>query len=184
MSLLRQRWPSMVALLLLLLALIWLRSVVLTFIVQPIAWLLWAAWRLLASVDETILWTILILVCAGIALRAIPFGPGPQDEDAFPVPPSSSAGDRYAHWRALVDSARGHEGRSTLLLLLRQLAANVADVARRSPPSGMSSSNRGLIAWLSRLVPAYRRRRDWNEIESLLVWMESTLEIEHERSAD
>jgi hypothetical protein len=38
-------------------------------ILEPLAWLLWAGWRLLASVDQEIWWVLIALACAAPVIR-------------------------------------------------------------------------------------------------------------------
>ncbi len=181
MTTLRKRWPSLVAALILLAAVIWFRAALLDLIIEPIASLLWALWRVLASIDQAVLWGILVLVCAALALRLVPFGLGLRDDEERTS--QAAVGDRRAHWQTLVASARDHEGRMALRVILGGLAQDVAEVTR-TPVQSEQPPSEGPFAWLMRLVPGFGRRRDWSEIDRVLTGMESALEIKHADSPD
>ncbi len=177
----RRHWSSLIAALFLLAAVVWFRATLLDLIIEPIASLLWALWRVLASIDQSVLWGILVLVCAGLALRLVPFGSGLHDDEERTS--QAAVGDRRAHWQSLVAAARDHEGRMALRQILGGLAQNVAEVTR-TPVQSEEPATDAAFAWLIRLVPGFGRRRDWSEIDRLLTGMESALEIKHANSPD
>ena len=53
---------------------------VVSLILQPLAWLLWAGWRVLASVDPEIWWVIVALACAVSVIRLFDAQLRSQDE--------------------------------------------------------------------------------------------------------
>ncbi len=181
-----RRWPWLAALSMLMAVIVVFRSALIALVLRPIALLLWALWRILASVDQNVLWLILIGICSALVVRVVPLPRGTEDEVESEPGHGSISPSRLAHWTTVAAGAsRGGEGRTALLLLVRNLAATVAEVTRLSAPSADRSEQPGraesVNALLSRLVPGYRRRRETREIEELLNWMESALEISHDR---
>ncbi len=158
-----------------------LRAWAMTLIIEPIAWLLWAGWRILASVDRGVLWVLLVVLCAVLLFRMVPLTGGPQDEGASRIRPRTDSLDRLDHWEAVVASAdRSHEDRAALITILRELAGTVAAQTKMPPPPAAPAVRDGTASALARLLPGFRRRLDLSEINRLLDWMESSLEIKDE----
>ncbi len=176
----RTRWPWVVAILALVASLVVFHSTLMTLVIEPTAWLLWAAWRIMASANQNVCWTILIVLCAAIILRLVPLGAilhADEADDTHSLS-FSTTGNRLAHWKSLVESARGHEGRASLLLMLNEMALHMAHVAKVPPPPSPRDMN-SLGSMLARILPGFQSRRDWTEIAGLLDWMEAALEITH-----
>lgn len=179
---------------------IFLRSFLVRLILEPIAWLLWAGWRLAASVDRGVCWALLVLVCAAVVIRLASAGFGSHDDDQDMHGSDPDARSRIDHWQAVAARARlGKEGRAALRTSLGLLAASVAEATRRRPPHHLSmevptSTAESLLssqiprrpvtppvtALLNWLFPGRGRRADSRATEELLDWMESAMEITHE----
>jgi hypothetical protein len=174
-----------------------LRDQLFTFLIEPIGWLLWAGWRILASIDPGVIWLILIIACIVLFVRVVPTvtvaHPDSSDESGHAPDP----GDRLAHWqgraaRAMQDAA----GRSAFRQNLESLALSVSVATRIPRPGSLPGASPGgyeddslwqppgrqarFKEWLRRLVSAdWRSEQD--AIENVLDWMESSLEIKNER---
>lgn len=72
MKYLRNNWRSFLVLSLLLGLVINFRTFLLTNVFEPIAILLWAAWRIVISVDQNTYWIILILISSILMIRIAP----------------------------------------------------------------------------------------------------------------
>jgi hypothetical protein len=160
-------------------------------ILEPLAWLLWAGWRVLASVDQEIWWVILAVACAVPIIRLFDTQLRLHDVSRSGETTDSGAGGRAEHWtNRAAGLAQGDGGREALRGDLESLAASVAEATRLPLPSGLgreqASSKRpsarraapgwagaGLLHWM----PGARRRADRRAIEELLKWMEVALEI-------
>jgi hypothetical protein len=174
---------------------------IVSLILEPLAWLLWAGWRLLASVDQEVWWVILALACAVPVIRLFNSLLRLDDVHRSSDAVVSDRGGRVEHWRSRAAGlAQGDGGRAAFRADLETLAASVAETTRtRLPPelsrepggakqasltgtrgAGASPAGPGLMRWL----PGFRRRADEQAIEELLRWMETALEIrddEHSR---
>lgn len=169
------------------------RGFLLTFLIEPIGWLLWAGWRLLASVDRSLIWLILIIACSLLIIRLVPPDVVGGEDDHEESRQSWGSGDRLAHWRPwAARSMTDVAGRSAFRLSLETMAAAVAEAARiplpdslhaqpdtREHEPGAQAGVARLGAWLARMSPDHRRREDARRIDNLLNWMESALEIKH-----
>lgn len=79
------------------------RSFFMTNIIEPIAILCWAVWRIVASVNQNIYWMILIFVCTLLLIRLIPSGKANLPNPAYTYrhkPPS-----RVEYWQTLIRDA-------------------------------------------------------------------------------
>ena len=168
-----------------------LPGLLLTFLIEPIGWLLWAGWRILASIDRSLIWLSLIIVCSLLIIRLVPPDVvGGEDDQAEPRQ-SWGSGDRLTHWRTwAARSMTDDAGRSAFRLSLESMAAAVAEATRTplpAPPDARDHGSRGqdgiarLGARISRMLPDHRRRQDARRIDDLLNWMETSLEIKHEQ---
>jgi hypothetical protein len=166
------------------------RAFLLTFLIEPIGWLLWAGWRLVASVDRGLIWLIVIVACSLLIIRLVPPDVVGREVDHSETSPPWNPGDRIAHWRTwAARSVTDASGTSALRLTLETMAAAVAAATRTPLPTPLDARNHGprrqsaiarLGAQISRMLPDHRRRRDARRIADLLNWMESALEIKHE----
>jgi hypothetical protein len=171
------------------------RGPIVTLILEPLAWLLWAGWRLLVSVDQKVWWLILASGCAVLVIRLFDAqlrlqDVGPSGESTEPGP-----GGRIEHWMdRAAGMRRGDGGREALRADLASMAALVAETTRTPfPPEwdrepsrarpvspGVTAVERLEAALLHRL-PGFRRRADERRIERLLNWMEAALEIRDDK---
>ena len=167
-------------------------------ILEPVAWLLWAGWRLLAAVDQEVWWVILALACAVPVIRLFDAQLRLHDAGRAGGAADSGSSGRVEHWinRAAAD-AQGDGGREALRGDLESLAASVAEVTRMPLPSELGrerlsskqvSPRDAPAGWAAaaslRWLPGSRRRAGQQAIEGLLHWMEDALEIrddEHSR---
>ena len=164
---------------------------VVSLILQPLAWLLWAGWRVLASVDPEIWWVIVALACAVSVIRLFDAQLRQQDESHSGDAAQPGSGGRVEHWMDRAAGMRRSDGgREVLRADLVSLAASVAQTTRtalppewgREPSPAKQLSPRitaaeragsALLRWL----PGSRRRADEQAIARLLGWMEAALEI-------
>ena len=102
------------------------RSFLLTNIVEPVALLFWALWRIITSVDQHIYWSVLIVFCSILALRLIPSGNDSSSGSAYNDREKSLI--RVEHWQTLMRNAvlgndESRRLRDSLKDLLRSIAA-------------------------------------------------------------
>lgn len=101
--------PLLAVILLVVFGLTW-RAALMAYIVQPVALLFWAAWRVVASVYQNVYWIFLIVVCFLLILRiAIPkresrLRSAYKDREASPNPVES--------WQSLLEEA-GLQGQAS-----------------------------------------------------------------------
>ncbi len=89
------------------------RSFFMANIIEPIAVLCWALWRIVTSVNQNIYWVILIIVCLIMAHRLIPVG-----KDRLPNPAYSykyKSPNRVEYWQTLITESALGEGESERL---------------------------------------------------------------------
>ncbi len=116
--------PLLLLLSMLAAALIGFRSVFVPYLVEPIAALLWAAWRLILSVDQNTYWGLLILVCVIVTVRVFATGTSGS--------PSAESSRRHEpralveRWQsALADKTFGQEHETELRSSLSNLLASM-----------------------------------------------------------
>ena len=173
------------------------RGTIVSLILEPLAWLLWAGWRLLASVDQQIWWVLVALACAVPVIRLFNSQLRLHDVDRPPEAWESSPGGRVEHWISRAARlAESEAGRRALRADLESLAASVGETTRMSLPPDLTreraparqaslatpphSLAERAAAELVGLLPGYRRRADLQAIERILNWMEGALEIRHD----
>jgi len=162
------------------------RSLLVPLVFEPMAWLIWAGWRVLASVDRGICWGLVVVVCSALVIRLISAHSASHDERRYGPESGEATGDRLSHWQAAAaHAARSGEGLAELRDSVDALARSVAEMTR-SPLPGWASekSSRGPLAWISRLLPTPRKRAHLRAIEARLTWMESALEVKHDREPE
>lgn len=100
-------------------------------IVGPLAAVLWATWRVIISIDQSVYWGALIVMYSIVMIRLLP--------RAHKSP--STPGDHHRHeprtqvehWRALIENAAlGHEQRAALRNRLRALLASTVSQRERA----------------------------------------------------
>jgi hypothetical protein len=86
------------------------RNFVLGFFLEPIALLLWAAWRVILSVDQTVWWGLLIFAIFLLALRFIPTESGGyQRPNHYDDTTHGNNGERLAYWSRRIQASAGKE---------------------------------------------------------------------------
>src|SRR5574340_770302 len=181
----RRLWVP-IALLIITVGIVSLWPALVTWIFEPMAWLAWAGWRVLAAVDQGVCWAILVVVCAALVFRLALVMPGSPDEEHAQAAVGSAREDRLVHWQMLARRAEsGAEGRREFLASLRLLASSVSELTRTHPPRpAMDGTGGGPRAWLTGLLPGRRRISERAAIEELLAGMEAALEITDERHSE
>ncbi len=89
------------------------RTLATSVIVQPIAVLAWAAWRILLSVDQDVYWLIVLLACTVAAISLLPSPRRGQGQQAYArdfLPPAP-----VAYWRRRLEAAFAHKGQPEAL---------------------------------------------------------------------
>jgi hypothetical protein len=147
------------------------RSFFMANIIEPIAVLFWAFWRIIASVNQSIYWSILILICLILVLRLIPI-----ENDNLPNPvynyrykPSS----RVKYWQTLIDeSILGKEEGKRLRVNLENLfkSANAESGRTDSKDSDEANANgqRQLSLRAKRFLFPQKRTDGAFDIKSLI----------------
>ncbi len=107
------------------------RLQLMTFVLEPIALLLWAAWRIVAAVDQHVYWILLVIIAAALLLRLIP-----SDADGAPVHPSYRASarplSRIESWQAVLGKAHAPQSdREGLRHQLQKLGVAVVEATER-----------------------------------------------------
>lgn len=110
------------------------RLFVMDYIVKPVALLLWAAWRILASVDQNVYWVALIVFCAVLIIRLIPSGkddsPGLAYGNTYKPP------NRVEYWQTLIAySVLGKNKSENLRNNMKELYMSVISVVERPAAS-------------------------------------------------
>lgn len=109
-----------------------------TLVIEPIALMFWALWRLAASIDQEVIWTILILVCAVSVVYLVTAGERRSPQSAYRLPIVSL--NRLEHWQKLIESAASDpkemdDLRGSLLDLLIHAGAAPGQSEKSSNPS-------------------------------------------------
>ena len=89
------------------------RSFLMDNVIEPVALLCWAVWRIISSVDQNIYWIALIVICTILVVRLIP---SEKDNSSSPAlnqtykPPN-----RVEYWQTLIDEAMLGKNKSEYL---------------------------------------------------------------------
>jgi hypothetical protein len=93
--------------------LIGFRSFLLDNIVQPVALLFWAVWRVISSVDQYVYWVVLIVCCVIFLIRLIPSekdnSTNPSYNQTYKPP------NRVEYWQNLIDESMLGKNKSEYL---------------------------------------------------------------------
>lgn len=207
----QNNWRSFLVLSLFLGLAINFRTFLLTNVFEPIAILLWAAWRIVISVDQNIYWMILILISSILMIRIAPFRKKTPDtvygEDRSPA-------NRVEDWlRLMKDASLGMDQteylRDSLKWLLQSIqqverfhSMNLDEAVKTEVPLLPPAVQRFLFPpkrthnvfsgdyrmRLFFLTPKWFRRwagttfrTDNVAIEETLLWMESVMEINNDQ---
>lgn len=108
-----------------------LRTTLLTYLIEPIAALLWIAWQIVSSIDQQIYWALLITLCAILVFGLIPIRKQKPSKSAYTYANASQS--RLEFWRsALKDAPRGKNEREFLRDNLKNLFIAVVSQSERS----------------------------------------------------
>lgn len=139
------------------------RTLTASVIVQPIAVLAWAAWRILLSVDQDVYWLMLLLACTVAAISLLPSPRRGERQQAYArdfLPPAP-----VAYWRGRLEAAFADKGQpEALRSSLRDLFISVVvDAGGRSSShleSLIDSQPGEYPAAVKLLFPRSQLRRD------------------------
>jgi hypothetical protein len=96
------------------------RSFLMTNIIEPVALLFWAIWRLVSSVDQNTYWMFLILLCMFLVIYLVASGRRRAPGSAYHEINNSL--NRIEYWKKLIkDSSLGSRDREYLQSNLRNL---------------------------------------------------------------
>ena len=118
------------------------RSFLMTNVIEPVALLFWAVWRIVSSVDQNIYWVVLIFFCIYLIIRLIPSKTDnlPNSADDF----TFKSLDRVESWQTLIrDAALGKNESEILQDRLKELYWTVSAEAEWSD-SHVSNENKTL----------------------------------------
>jgi type IV secretory pathway VirB3-like protein len=100
------------------------RSFLMDYIVEPIALLFWAVWRIISSVDQNLYWIALIVICTLLVIRLIP-----SEKDNSPSPAyiyKYKPPNRVEYWQTLIDeSVRGKNKNEYLRYRMQELTMTI-----------------------------------------------------------
>lgn len=107
------------------------RSFIMANIIEPIAVLCWALWRIIASVNQSIYWLLLIVICLVLVFRLVPV-----ENDNRPNPTYTyryKSPNRVQYWQTLIhESILGREEGERLRVNLENLFTSVNAKSGRS----------------------------------------------------
>jgi hypothetical protein len=108
------------------------RSFLMAYIIEPVALLFWAVWRLVSSVDQNIYWMALIVLCIFLFLSLIPSENARPADSAYNDTRKSL--DRIEYWQAAINQASmGEKERQHLRDSLKELLiASTAQLERQA----------------------------------------------------
>lgn len=181
-----------------------MRDFLLANLVQPVALLFWAIWRVAASVDQQVYWALVIAV--GFMIMGQLFVPRNRHGRRSAYAHESLPPTRFEHWRRLIDQAAdGWEERERLRLAMAKLLQtvvgqehgfeiNLLDERSSERPWSPPKVVRELLTpnlrparqpmlefvprWIRRRIGQIRHTEDrW--IQETIAWMESEMDINH-----
>lgn len=107
------------------------RAFLMANIIEPVAYLCWAIWRAVASVNQNIYWVILIIICSIIMIRFIPSGKDDPAGSAYRYTYKSP--NRVEFWNTLIQNAMlGKEEAESLRDGLKKLFVSALSQVERS----------------------------------------------------
>ncbi len=114
-------------------------SLLMGYLVEPLAISLWLAWRVVLSVDQSVYWTLLILVCSTLMLAFLSYGE--RDTATEERTGGRGLGVRLERWQLLLKAAaREDDEDSELRMRLRSLLASVIGAAVESDPAPLEKA--------------------------------------------
>lgn len=129
------------------------RSFLMDYIIEPIALLFWAVWRIISSVDQNVYWIALIVFCAILVVRLIP-----SDKDNSPSLAYSHTykpPNRVEYWQTLIDeSILGKNKSEYLRNRIKELSMTV--ISQVEQPAKMDADEM-IATGIPSLPPAARQ---------------------------
>ena len=188
-------------------------SLIMTNIIEPIAVLLWAFWRIVSSVNQNNYWMILIVCCSILALRLVSAGNRNHPNSAYNY--KHRVQSRVEYWQSLLTNAMmERQGVEHLRSNLKELLISMVEQEEHSNPGNSEEFvskgqtplpisahdflfppkrkykmfSGGYPLQLLFLTPGWFQRRagkfiqpDNTPIDEVLKWMESAMEINHDK---
>ena len=174
--------------------------------VQPITLFLWAAWRVMASVNQNVYWTLLLVVgllpviwmmfsdkgsVARSAYQQEPLPPGRVEQWELLLAGANGSQDErdrlHEEWGRLLQSVEAQAGRSELNEVSRvdrDLTGSLPEVSRQITSAAAKRGHAPQIPRIFQLLPESLQRRlariiktDDRWFRASLRWMESELDI-------
>lgn len=109
------------------------RSFLMINIIEPIAILLWAFWRIITSVNQNIYWAILVIFCSALMIYLVPAGDSNSLSPAYNYMQRSQG--RVEYWQSLFTNAlMEKDGVGNLHSNLKELLISIIDQEERSSP--------------------------------------------------
>lgn len=202
-----RRYPLLLVMLALLLgAVVIFPRLFLAYLLTPVAAMLWAGWRVVASVDQRVYWLLLIVLCALLSLRV--FASREQEQGTPSHGHSPKRPSRVQRWQELFQAAeRSQKGEQALQASLRMLLASTIAQPGVPPTNDLSAALKARRISLPAAVETYlametktasgsalsrikHRMRRWfwgrrvgddATIREAIRWMEEMMEIPHDR---
>jgi hypothetical protein len=132
--------PPLIILILFVSLIIGFRSFLMANIVEPIALLFWAVWRLISSVDQNTYWMFLILICVFLVIYLVAAGRQRAPRSAYHEVNNSL--NRVEYWQKLIrEASLGNSEREYLSGHLRDLRKSAGALVERPVSSNSDSMN-------------------------------------------
>lgn len=180
---------SMLGLVVILILLVAFRSLLAAYVLTPLVLFAQTVWKMVASVHQSVYWTILVVFCFLLTIRLIPPRENRSTRSAYRYnykPPN-----KFEAWRtSMLDARSDANAKEYLRNSLDELVLSLSESQPRTPlPPAVrryldyQPANRNFI---SSLLPKMFRKKDEifdddnPPIDELLRWMEIELEINDE----
>lgn len=136
------------------------RSFFMANIIEPIAVLFWGIWRIIASVNQSIYWTVLIILCLSLVLRLIPMETDSQPNPAYTYKTKSP--NRVEYWQTLINESvlgreEGEQLRVNLENLLKSVNAKSGQTGSKESDEVIAKGQRQLSLRARRLLFPQKR---------------------------
>ena len=106
------------------------RAFILSYVVQPVALSLWLAWRVVLSVDQSVYWTAIVLLCVAWIIALLPRESSAILAENDHEPRRTEVGVK--RWQTLFqDAARSADGQDALRTRLRSLLSSAIGAMER-----------------------------------------------------
>ena len=115
------------------------------FVIEPVALVAWAIWRVIASVHQEVYWAGLIIVCLAFLIRMLPPGRSAAHDPAYQRRPMPRA--RVERWQALFEEAAlGEDAKAALReALVDLIAGTISDDQQLAPSEVMERLRTGMV---------------------------------------